>query len=67
MIQATINGEKRELSEAQTISQLLASRNINERIVVVEYNGVILARDKFAVTMINESDNLEIVQMMAGG
>jgi sulfur carrier protein len=67
MIQATINGEKRELDDHQTIAAFLASRNVNERIVVVEYNGDILAREKFATTEIGEGDNLEIVQMMAGG
>jgi thiamine biosynthesis protein ThiS len=34
---------------------------------VVERNGEIVPRDRYSDTSIQDGDNLEIVQMMAGG
>ena len=67
MFEFTVNGEARSIERPATISEFLTTRGIDERIVVVEYNGVILSRSQFAETRIGQSDNLEIVQMMAGG
>ncbi|MDR3707982.1 MAG: sulfur carrier protein ThiS [Capsulimonadaceae bacterium] len=63
----TINGEPREIEQGSTISVFLASIAINEKTVVVEYNGNILPRAEYAAQVIGPGDILEIVQMMAGG
>ncbi|HEY3331513.1 MAG TPA: sulfur carrier protein ThiS [Capsulimonadaceae bacterium] len=67
MITITVNGDERQLNNPKTLSEFLAECGIPERIVVIEHNGVIIARPKFGETTIQEGDNLEIVQMMAGG
>ena len=67
MIDATINGETRSLAKPVTISQFLKEIGIDERVVVVEYNGEILMRGRYGAQMIMGGDVLEIVQMMAGG
>jgi sulfur carrier protein len=67
MIQVTINGESREVAEPLTICGLLAQFEVHERMVVVEHNGEIVARAKYAETPVVGGDNIEIVQMMAGG
>jgi thiamine biosynthesis protein ThiS len=67
MIEATVNGEKRTLNETITVSEFLHELGIDERVVVVEYNGDILPRVQFAKQRIASQDRLEIVQMMAGG
>jgi thiamine biosynthesis protein ThiS len=63
----TINGDPREIAENQTISDFLRSRDLQERMVVVERNGDIVPRDEYAATVLCAGDTLEIVQMMAGG
>jgi thiamine biosynthesis protein ThiS len=63
----TINGESREVPDGVTVGAFLEERGIRPRMVVVEHNGEILARERYAMTAIAEGDTLEIVQMMAGG
>ncbi|MCS7299984.1 MAG: sulfur carrier protein ThiS [Fimbriimonadales bacterium] len=62
-----INGAERELPEPTTVLQLLQERGIDPRVVVVEYNYEILPRERYGEITLREGDNLEIVQMTAGG
>ncbi len=67
MIELTINGRSVQLQRPMTIRELLDSRNLHDRIVVVEHNREIIPRDLYDVIVLGPSDNVEIVQMMAGG
>ncbi len=62
-----INGAERELPEPMTVLQLLQERGIDPRVVVVEYNYEIVPRERYGEIVLQEGDNLEIVQMTAGG
>ncbi len=66
-MQLIINGEAREVDGVGTLGELLASRNLPSRLVVVEQNGEIVPREKYDETPLTDGDVLEIVQMMAGG
>lgn len=66
-ITVTINGKTTELPAGTTISGFLAGRDLHERLVVVERNGIIVKRDRFAETIIEEGDLLEIVHFVGGG
>ena len=67
MLHLTINGKATTLASPLTIAEFLASRDLKDRMVVVEHNGEIVARDRYAEVMLSAGDNLEVVQMMAGG
>jgi thiamine biosynthesis protein ThiS len=67
VIEVTINGDHHQVEPGQTLAQFLASRRLEPRMVVVERNGQIVARDRLGETPLAEGDTLEIVQMMAGG
>jgi thiamine biosynthesis protein ThiS len=67
MIEVTINGGERKIDADQTVARYLLSLEKDPRMVVVEKNGDILPRERYAEELINEGDELEIVQMMAGG
>jgi thiamine biosynthesis protein ThiS len=67
MIKLTINGEERSLESETTVAAYLQSLNLHSRMVVVEHNFEIIARETFHDVVLREGDNLEIVQMMAGG
>jgi len=67
MIEVTINGDRRQVDGGQTLAEFLTGLRLEPRVVVVERNGVIVARDRLAETPVQEGDTLEIVQMMAGG
>ena len=67
MLHLTINGKPTTLDRPLTITEFLASRNLKDRMVVAEHNGEIIPRDRYTQITLNEGDNLEVVQMMAGG
>jgi thiamine biosynthesis protein ThiS len=62
-----VNGETRAALDGVTIEAYLRSLSLKSQLVVVEHNGDIVARDRYADTVLHEGDTLEIVQMMAGG
>ncbi len=67
MIHLTINGDPYALDGPVTVAEFLEGRGLAARMVVVERNREILPRDRYAGTVLQEGDTLEIVQMMAGG
>jgi sulfur carrier protein len=67
MVQVRINGKERELPESTTLLHLLQERGIDPRTVVVEYNYEIVPRERYGEITLRDGDNLEIVQMTAGG
>ena len=67
-MELTINGKTVILpEEATTLSRFLEAKGLNPLMLVVEYNGEILARDTYDAVQLQPGDVLEIVQMMAGG
>jgi sulfur carrier protein len=63
----TLNGELREISESETVSDLLRSLGLAEKLVLVEQNGQVVPRENFAATSVEDGDKIEIVRMVAGG
>ncbi len=62
-----INGEDLPIVFLMSVAALLAERKIRPETVVVEYNGVILSRDKWEATLLKENDTLEILSFVGGG
>jgi thiamine biosynthesis protein ThiS len=63
----TLNGDPFDLSGPMTVTQLLASLDIDIRRVAVEHNLVIVKRAAFDATLLNEGDSVEIVNFVGGG
>ncbi len=62
-----LNGEPREIAGPLTISALLDQLGIDPRRVAVEQNVAVVKRDRYASTLINEGDEIEIVNFVGGG
>ena len=62
-----LNGDPFELVAPLTVSQLLASLEIDARRVAVEHNLVVLKRATYDSTEIREGDQVEIVNFVGGG
>ncbi|OGX01958.1 MAG: thiamine biosynthesis protein ThiS [Omnitrophica WOR_2 bacterium GWF2_43_52] len=62
-----INGEDVFLPQGVSLSAIITERKINAQAVVVEYNGVILTREKWKPVVLKENDTLEIVSFVGGG
>ena len=67
-VTVTVNGERRELARGATLADLLASHQLDPRLVVVERNREILRdRDAYPATVLADGDVLELVHVVGGG
>jgi thiamine biosynthesis protein ThiS len=66
-VKITLNGDPFELTGAQTVSELLATLDIDARRVAVEHNLTVLKRHLFDCTTIQDGDEIEIVNFVGGG
>jgi sulfur carrier protein len=66
-VQIRLNGDPFEIANPLSISELLASLNIDPRRVAVEHNLDIIKRARYDTTIINEGDAVEIVNFVGGG
>jgi len=63
-----LNGDPREIPVGSTVASLLASLELNPRLVVVERNREILRdRDALSGIELNAGDMIEIVHFVGGG
>jgi len=62
-----INGEELTFVPMMSVADLIAQRKIRPESAVVEYNGALLARDKWEATVLKENDALEILSFVGGG
>jgi thiamine biosynthesis protein ThiS len=62
-----LNGKVRDTENGVTLSDLLASLQLAEKMVLVELNGRAVPRIDFSATILGEADTVEIVRMVSGG
>ncbi|MCL1950830.1 MAG: sulfur carrier protein ThiS [Turicibacter sp.] len=63
-----INGEQVKVADTvSTITDLLGLFNMQEKVVIVEANGLIIDRTAHSVTRICDGDKIEIVHFVGGG
>jgi sulfur carrier protein len=62
-----INGESREVSDVATVTDMLVSFKLEQKILVVELNREIVERAEYDTTSLQEGDRLEIVHFVGGG
>jgi sulfur carrier protein len=63
----TLNGQTREVAIGVTLSELLTSLQLTDKLVLVERNGDAVPRADFSVVRLGEGDVIEIVRMVGGG
>jgi thiamine biosynthesis protein ThiS len=63
----SVNGERQTLETPATIASLLASLDIDPRRVAVERNFLVVKRDLYASTRLENGDQIEIVNFVGGG
>jgi sulfur carrier protein len=67
MIEITVNGNSSELDEPISITAFLELKGFAGRSVAVAINSVVVRRETFDETVINEGDVVEIVRPVGGG
>ena len=63
----TVNGEMLDIREGATVLELLEEQGYRLGIIAVEYNGMILKKEDYGVTVLQEGDKLEVVSFVGGG
>ena len=66
-IDITINGERRAVAAGATLLELLASLQLDPRVVVVEHNRAIVRRPRLSVVTVTEGASIELVHFVGGG
>ncbi|MBM3511823.1 MAG: sulfur carrier protein ThiS [Alphaproteobacteria bacterium] len=62
-----INGERREIADAITVDQLLATLGLDARKVAFERNLEIVPKSRYGETRLSDGDKIEIVHFIGGG
>ena len=62
-----VNGKARTVPHGLTVEGLLRHLELEPRLVVVERNRAILARDRYAEEAVAAGDRFELVQFVGGG
>jgi sulfur carrier protein len=62
-----VNGEPYEIAGPVTISSLLATLDIDSRLVAVEHNLTVIKRAQYESVVVNDGDEVEIVKFVGGG
>ncbi len=66
-IDITINGEHRAVAAGATLLELLASLQLDPRVVVVEHNRTIVRRPRLSGVRVADGDSIELVHFVGGG
>ena len=61
-----INGEETDAA-GRTVAEHIAAAGFNPARVVVELNGAIVPKARYAETILHDGDSVEIVCFMGGG
>jgi thiamine biosynthesis protein ThiS len=66
-MRVTANGAVLEVPDGISVADLIRSRDLDTRYVVVERNGEPLERKRYEEVRLAEGDRLELVRAVAGG
>lgn len=67
MLELTVNGKTVAIERSMSIAEFLVGRGLHAKMVVVEHNREIVPRERYGAVWLQAGDEVEIVQMMAGG
>lgn len=66
-MEITLNGQTRELTGVLTVTDLLVHLGFGNRPVLVERNRTALFPREFSTTPVNAGDEIEVIELAAGG
>ena len=66
-MKVTINGKEETFIEQMTLNDVVQAKQLNPKVIVLEYNGEIINQDDWNNITLKENDVLEIVSFVGGG
>ncbi len=67
IVEITVNGERRKLSQALSVAELLEQFGLADKYVAVEINREVIPRARHAEHRLATGDQVEIVTLVGGG
>jgi thiamine biosynthesis protein ThiS len=67
MMLVKINGKESDILPDSTIQDLIRTKNLPEKIIIVDLNGNIINPEDWSNTYLRPDDDLELIQIIAGG
>lgn len=61
------NREEEFDGEIITVSEMLSLKKFSFRMRIVKVNGILISRDNYDKTYINDGDNVQMFYLMSGG
>jgi thiamine biosynthesis protein ThiS len=62
-----VNGEPRELTAPLCLAELITQLDLPAARIAVELNRVVVRRNEWSTTVIQDNDRIEIVHFVGGG
>ncbi len=59
--------EEEFFSDSISVNQMLELKKFSFRLRVIKINGVLISKDKYESTLINDGDNVQMLYLMSGG
>jgi sulfur carrier protein len=67
MISITVNGEPVQIESEMSVEQLLDTVDVPPNYLAVEVNADVVARERYAETIVHDGDQVEVVTLVGGG
>jgi len=61
------NREELFEQEAISISQMLLLKKFSYKMRIIKINGILIPKDKYDTTVINQGDDVQMLYLMSGG
>jgi thiamine biosynthesis protein ThiS len=61
-----LNGQRQDLADDSTITELLDQLNLHHEAVVVEINTAIVERSTYGAHQLSDGDRIEIIRFVGG-
>ncbi|MDD5212530.1 MAG: sulfur carrier protein ThiS [Sulfuricurvum sp.] len=62
-----VNGEKRELTEATTLQQMIESLGLESKVMAAAVNMEIVKQDAWDKAILKDGDTIELLDFVGGG
>ena len=66
-MKVTVNGKAMEVTENRNLYDLLQSSKVKADAIIVVLNDVVVRKDMWTETVLNEGDCMELVSLVGGG
>ncbi|MDD2414644.1 MAG: sulfur carrier protein ThiS [Eubacteriaceae bacterium] len=63
----TVNGREIAGAEGKMLSDVMEAQGFDRKRIAVERNGLVIPRNKHALTQLADGDHLEVVTFVGGG